>query len=111
MYFNILNLVHYCFSVFLYVVYGIYVNVPSLTILIISAFLYVFNIVMICQRPDAFDYFRYSFKREFPAIGHYYIFIVSIVGTVVVMALAPKWAYFIIFAVFMIYTMGYRPYI
>lgn len=110
MYFNILNLAHYTFSIFLYILYGIHLNTPSLAILITSAFLYAFNILMIYQRADAFDYFRYSFKREFPAIGHYYIFAISIISTVIVMNVAPKWAYFIIFAIFMIYTAAYRPY-
>ena len=66
MYTCMVNLVIFTSFVTIHVKYNsvkIYKDVQSLIICSIAAVIYLYTFVMFCCDPDAFDYFRYSFRK------------------------------------------------
>jgi hypothetical protein len=67
---------------------------------------------MFQYNPNPFDYFRYSFHRERPALYHYYIYHFCIISTSLFLTLLPQlsWLPLLPFFLLLAYTIGYRPF-
>lgn len=78
----------------------------------ISGGIFAFVLFLYFIDPDAFDYFRYSFKRERLALSHYIIYLIVFVATVVTIVQLPQlsWVSLIPFSVLLLFTLIYRPY-
>lgn len=57
-------------------------NSTNLIILSLGAIFYVCTILLFLLDPDPFDYFRYSFKRSAFAMGYYYFYSITIIGSI-----------------------------
>lgn len=60
-------------------------NILNLIIMSLGILFYVCSLLLLWRDPDPFDYFRYSFKGKILAINYYYLYTISLIGTIILL--------------------------
>lgn len=122
MFFSFLNLSHYISSSILFlklnptffqnISNNTLNNIPNLVALFVPLLLYLLLYVLFYKNPDPFNYFRYSFKREKPAILQYYFYPLTILVCTFFLTFLPHLPFLplIPLLILLIYTLKYKPY-
>lgn len=108
--FNIVSFVNFVYIVFIW--NRRFKNTLNCVVMALTLFLYVFVFFLFKYDPDPFDYFRYAFKRERPAIFQYYFYSLTIFCTAILICSLPNvaWAPLLPFSILFIYTLICKPY-
>jgi len=88
-------------------------DTTSLIMLIFSLVIMIMTFVKFYFDPDPFGYFRYSFKLKVISINHFYIQIVLLILSMLLLSCFPKFPYitFIPFALMIVLILVTQPYL
>ena len=60
-------------------------NILNLIILSLGIIFYACSLLLFWRDPDPFDYFRYSFKGKTLAMNYYFLYTISLIGTIILL--------------------------
>lgn len=110
--FVVINLTYFTFTSALFFKSGKLHNILSLVVFTITAIIILFCLLIFYKEPARFEYFLFSFRKEFLALHHFYLLILSLFLALPLLVVLPKyaWAPGIPIGLLLTYTLAYRPY-
>ena len=98
--------------VVLFIKYGNHSNIISILIIVLEFIFFIIVFVRFYFYPDPADYFRYSFRKSTIGLSHYYIKIIFLLLTSILISavLNSSFAALVPCVILLIYTLAYRPY-
>lgn len=107
-----LNLILYLTSVILFVQKSSLSDIVSLVMIALSGVTLLVILIRFWWNPHPCDYFRYSFRGTTLAMSHYFVYIATLIASVVLLAIMPLVSFAPAVPLFLliVFTLAYKPY-